>query len=79
MESVDTFVIFSTTSTSATLSITAVGLIIIILSTEAAYPLSLGKKIFNEIIRIKSENGMKKIREQNRLLTLLVNNIENTH
>ena len=50
LKSFDAFVNFATTSTSITLSLTAIGLIAIPISTSTACGLSIGNKVIYEII-----------------------------
>ena len=53
LESVDTIVIIGATSTSITLSITAIGLIILTISAGIACTLSLGYKVLHKLIMSK--------------------------
>ena len=50
LKSFDTFVFIATTSSSITLSLTGIGLIVIPISTASACALSIGNKVFYEII-----------------------------
>ena len=59
LKSFDTFVIITTTSSSITLSLTSIGLIVILISTASAYALSIGNKVIYEII-INKYNKYKK-------------------
>ena len=59
LESVDSFVIIATTSTSITLSVTGFGLIILPISAGIACTLSLGNKILHKLI-INKYNKYKK-------------------
>ena len=63
LESVDTIVIVSATSTSVTLSITGVGLIFLPISAGIACTLSLGNKILHKLI-IKKYDKYKKVYEK---------------
>ena len=53
LESLDSVIIIATTSTSITLSITGVGLNILLISARIACPLSLGNKVLHRIITNK--------------------------
>ena len=53
LESVDTIVVIGATSTSITLSITAIGLIILLISAGIACTLSLGYKVLHKLIMSK--------------------------
>ena len=71
-QSFDTFVIFATTSSSITLSLTGVGLIVIPISTSLACGLTISNKVIFEIVRQKCnkyKNNMKKISKQLNLST----------
>ena len=59
IESVDSIVIIAATSTSITLSVTAIGLIILPISAGIACTLSLGNKVLHELI-INKYNKYKK-------------------
>ena len=63
LKSFDTFVIIATTSSSITLSLTGIGLIAIPISTATACGLSVGNKVFYEII-INKYNKYKKLYER---------------
>ena len=59
LKSFDTFVIIATTSSSVTLNLTGIGLIVILISTASACALSIGNKVFYEVI-INNYNKYKK-------------------
>ena len=59
LKSLDAFVIIATTSSSNTLSLTGIGLIVIPISTASACALSVGNKVFYEVI-INKYNKYKK-------------------
>ena len=63
LESVDSIVIITATSTSITLSITGIGLIVLPISTGIACTLSLGNKILHKLI-INKFNKYKKLYER---------------
>ena len=63
LESVDTFVIIATTSSSTTLSLTGIGLIVIPISTATACALLIGIKVLYEII-INKHNKCKNQHER---------------
>ena len=63
LKSFDTFVIFATTSSSITLSLTGIGLIAIPISTATACGLSIGNKVLYGII-INKYNKCKKLYER---------------
>ena len=63
LESVDSIIIIAATSTSITLSITAIGLIILPISAGIACGLSLGNKILHKLI-INKYNKYKKLYER---------------
>ena len=50
LKSFDSFVIIATTSSSITLSLTGIGLIVILISTALACALSIGNKVIYEVI-----------------------------
>ena len=64
LESVDSIVITTATSTSITLSVTGVGLIVLPISTGIACTISLGNKVLHKLI-INKHNKYKKLYEKN--------------
>ena len=56
LKSFDTFVLFGTTSSSITLSLTSIGLIVIPISTGLACGLSISNKVVYEIFMRKNDN-----------------------
>ena len=59
----ETIVIFATTSTSITLSVTGIGLIALPISTATAYGLSIGNKLIYEIV-LQKYDKYKKLSEK---------------
>ena len=79
LESVDTIVIIGATSTSITLSITAIGLIILPISDGIACTLSLGYKVIHKLIMSKYNECKNDMKEINKLLNLSINYTENLY
>ena len=59
LKSFDTFVIIASTSSSVTLSVTGIGLIVIPISAAIACGLSIGNKVFYEVILNKYDKYKK--------------------
>ena len=66
LKSFDTLVIFATTSSSITLSLSGIGVIVIPTSNASACALSIGNNVFSEVI-VNKYNKYKKQYERNRL------------
>ena len=64
LESVDSIVIIAATPTSVTLSITLIGLIILLITAGIACTLSLGNKVLHKLIRNEKKEIKKTIRKR---------------
>ena len=70
LESVDSIVIIGATSTSITLSVTGIGLIVLLISAGIACVLSLGNKVLNKLIINKYNKYKKRYeRDQNTIIS----------
>ena len=80
LESVDSIVFIGATSTSITLSITAIGLIVLPISAKNVCTLSLGNKVLQKLIINKDKkNTINNMKETNKQINLSINYTESLY